>query len=237
MIPGEEYEGKQLVRMTLGERALPHIIMVNRYGQRFTDEAHNYADVAKTLCSVDPVAYDYRNHPAWLVFDQQFREKYAVMKIMPDAPNPEWLSRSDTLEDLANDVGIDAEGLATTIERFNGFARDGADPDFHRGRSTYDRYCGDERCRPNPVLGTIERPPYFALPVVLGALGTKGGPRTNVDGQVLHVLGDAIQGLYAAGNVMAGVTGPGYPGSGSTISAGMTWGYVAAMHAARQPKQ
>ena len=58
------------------------------------------------------------------------------------------------------------------------------------------------------------------------------GARTDGDARVLRVDGTPIDGLYAAGNVMAGITGPGYPGAGATIGAAMTFGYAAGRHAA-----
>jgi len=233
-VPTDEHDGKQLYRITMAERCLPHTIMVNRYGRRFVDEAHNYNDVAKVFRTFDPVPFDYTNDPAWCVFDQQYRDRYWVlMTSMPgDGMDPEWLPMADTLEELARKVGIDAENLKATVDRFNGFAREGVDPDFNRGGTAYDRYCGDPRNQPNPCLGTIEQPPFYALPVYIGTIGTKGGPRTNADGQVLNAFGEAIEGLYAAGNVMASVSGPAYGGGGFTIGLAMTWGYIAAKHAA-----
>ena len=236
-IPGEEYEGRQLYRMAMMERCLPHSIMVNRYGKRFVNESHNYNDVAKAFRTVDPVRHDYTNVPAWCIFDQQYRDKYIIMgTIFPGDPTtPDWLTAADSLADLAQKVGIDQNALKETVERFNDFTRKGVDLDFGRGEGEYEKYSGDPTIvDANPCLGTIEKPPYYALPVHLGTLGTKGGPRTNANGQVLHIFGHPIEGLYAAGNVMAGVSGPGYDGGGITIGLGMTFGYIAAKHAARQ---
>jgi 3-oxosteroid 1-dehydrogenase len=119
------------------------------------------------------------------------------------------------------------------VARFNGFARDGKDGDFGRGTSLYDHFYGDPEHQPNPNLGTIEKGPFYALEVHPGAIGTKGGARVDDKANVLHVRGAAIAGLYAAGNVMAGITGPGYPGAGSTIGTAMTFGYIAGRAAAR----
>ncbi len=85
-------------------------------------------------------------------------------------------------------------------------------------------------------MGSIERPPFYALPVHPGTLGTKGGPATNAKGQVLDVRGDVIPGLYAAGNVMAGISGPGYFGGGAPIGLAMTWGYICGLSAAESMK-
>jgi succinate dehydrogenase/fumarate reductase flavoprotein subunit len=231
-IPGEEYDGKQLHRGDFATRSLPHTIIVNRKGRRFVNEAQNYNDLMKAFFAFEPSAYERPNLPAWLVFDHAYLEKYALMTVMPGQPAPEWLQRADTLDELARLVGIDARGLAQTVERFNGFAVEGVDRELGRGESLYDHFYGDPDHRPNPNLGTIGKKPFYALEVHPGAIGTKGGARVNGDAQVLRVDGAPIPGLYAAGNVMAGVTGGGYPGAGSTIAAAMTFGYLAGRHAA-----
>jgi hypothetical protein len=213
---------------------MPHSIIVNRRGVRFVNEAQNYNDLMKPFFTFDPLAYDRPNIPAWIILDQQYLERYALLTFMPGQKPPEWLPRASTLAELAATLGIDASGLESTVARFNRFAVEGRDPDFHRGESLYDRFYGDPDHAPSANLGTLEKPPFYALQVHPGAIGTKGGTRVTPDGQVLRVDGEPIPGLYAAGNVMAGVTGPGYPGAGATIGAGMTFGYIAGTHAARQ---
>jgi succinate dehydrogenase/fumarate reductase flavoprotein subunit len=232
VLPGEEYEGRQLNRGDFAIRSLPHSIIVNRKGQRFVNEAHNYNDMMKPFFAFDPVTYERPNLPAYLIFDQSFRDKYALITVMPGMPTPEWIPTADTLEALAEKIGIDGRGLAATVDRFNTFAREGVDKDFRRGESLYDHFYGDPDHNPNPNLGTIEKPPFCALQVHPGAIGTKGGAKVDAHARVLRVDGSPIEGLYAAGNVMAGVMGPGYPGAGSTIGAAMTFGFIAGRHAA-----
>jgi succinate dehydrogenase/fumarate reductase flavoprotein subunit len=234
VIPGEEYDGRPLYRGDFATRSMPHSIIVNRRGARFVNEAQNYNDLMKPFFTFDPLAYERPNLPAWIVFDQQYLERYALLTFMPGQNAPEWLPRAGSLADLAALVGIGPHGLESTVSRFNRFAVEGRDPDFHRGESLYDRFYGDPDHTPNPNLGTLEKPPFYALQVHPGAIGTKGGAKVTPDSQVLRVDGQPIPGLYAAGNVMAGVTGPGYPGAGATIGAGMTFGYIAGTHAARQ---
>jgi succinate dehydrogenase/fumarate reductase flavoprotein subunit len=233
-VPGEEYDGKQLHRGDFAIRSLPHSIIVNRRGQRFVNEAHNYNDMMKPFFSFDPVAYERPNLPAWLIIDQQFVEQYALVTVIPGMPVPEWIVRADTVDALGQKIGVDAKALAATVARFNEFARRGSDEDFGRGASVYDHFYGDPDHKPNPNLGTIEKGPFYALQVHPGAIGTKGGARVDTKAQVLHVRGAPIPGLYAAGNVMAGLTGPGYPGAGATIGAAMTFGYIAGRTAARE---
>ncbi|MGH7294253.1 MAG: FAD-dependent oxidoreductase [Polyangiaceae bacterium] len=231
VIPGEEYDGKQLHRGDFAIRSMPHSLIVNRRGRRFVNEAQNYNDLMKAFFAFEPNAYERPNLPAWLVFDHAYVEKYALMTVMPGQPVPEWVIRADTLEELAKVIGVDPRGLAQTVERFNGFAIEGKDPEHGRGESLYDHFYGDPDHAPNPNLGTLTRKPFYALQVHPGAIGTKGGARVNGDAQVLRVDGASIPGLYAAGNVMAGVTGAGYPGAGATIAAAMTFGWLAGRHA------
>jgi 3-oxosteroid 1-dehydrogenase len=140
--------------------------------------------------------------------------------------------KADTLEELATITGLPTQAFTDTVKRFNGFARSGVDEDFHRGESAYDRYYGDPRNKPNPNLGEISHPPYYAAKMVPGDLGTKGGIRTDVHGRALRDDGSVIEGLYAAGNVSSPVMGHTYPGPGGTIGPAMTFGYLAALHIA-----
>ena len=234
VIPGEEYDARPLHRGDFAIRLLPHSIIVNRRGERFVNEAHNYNDMMKPFFSFDPVSYERPNLPAYLVLDQSFRDKYMLMTLLPGMPSPPWLPQADTLAELARKIGVDAAGLEATVQRFNAFAREGVDKDFRRGESAYDHFYGDPDNKPNPNLGAVEKPPFYALEVFPGSIGTKGGPRVTTDAEVLRADGAVIRGLYAAGNVMAGVTGPGYPGAGSTIGTGITFGYLAARHAVTQ---
>jgi succinate dehydrogenase/fumarate reductase flavoprotein subunit len=146
------------------------------------------------------------------------------------------LIRDETLDGLSEKVGIDADGLANTVARWNGFSKQGIDCEFHRGETAFERAAGDQQTA-HPNLGTIEEPPFYALPVYPGALGTSGGPQTNTTGQVLNARGDVIRGLYAAGNAMASPTGVAYYSGGGTISPAMTWGYLAGIDAARNAKR
>jgi 3-oxosteroid 1-dehydrogenase len=233
-VPDEAYDGAPLFRGEFTMRPLPHTIIVNRRGERFVNEAHNYNDLMKACFRFDPAAYDRPNLPAWLVFDSNYVEKYPVLTSMPGMALPEWIARGATLAELAGRLGIDAEGLAASVERFNLFAASGADPDFGRGRALYDGVYGDPYRQPNPCLGPLDKPPFYALPIHPGTLGTKGGARVDVHARVLRPDGAAIAGLYAAGNATAACMGAGYPGAGATIAAAMTFGFIAGRHAASQ---
>ena len=137
--------------------------------------------------------------------------------------------RAPDLGKLAAAIGVDPDGLAQTVARFNEFAMAGTDEDFHRGESAYDRYYGDPRVRPNPNLAPLARAPFYAAKIVPGDLGTKGGLRTDARARVLRPDGSPIPGLYAAGNASAAVMGHSYAGAGATIGPAMTFGYLAAL--------
>jgi 3-oxosteroid 1-dehydrogenase len=224
----------------LSERNSPGSIIVNMSGKRFMNESMPYVEAVHWMYGGEygqgPGPGE--NIPAWLVFDQQYRNRYIFAGLQPGQRIPrKWLDsgvivQADTLEELADKAGLPVDELLATVRRFNGFARSGVDDDFHRGESAYDRYYGDPTNKPNPNLGEIKHPPYYAAKMVPGDLGTKGGVRTDVHGRALRDDGSVIEGLYAAGNVSAPVMGHTYPGPGGTIGPAMTFGYLAALHIA-----
>ncbi|RCW44562.1 3-oxosteroid 1-dehydrogenase [Halopolyspora algeriensis] len=220
----------------LSERSLPGCIMVNGRGERFVNESAPYIDAVHAMYGEgDGPA---RNMPTWLIADQRYRNRYVFAGLAPRQPFPgRWykagaVHRADTLESLADRIEVPAEKLRVTVQRFNGFAADGEDADFHRGRSAYDHYYGDPRNRPNPGLAALETAPFYAVRIVPGDLGTKGGLCTDVHGRVLRDDGSTIPGLYAAGNAGAAVMGRTYAGPGATLGPAMTFGYLAALHIA-----
>jgi succinate dehydrogenase/fumarate reductase flavoprotein subunit len=230
-IPGETYEGRPLARMVVGERALPGAILVNGAGRRFVNEAHPYTDVGRTFMTWDPVASAYENWPAWAVFDGRFRRTYAVLSVMPGDEDPDWLTRADDLPTLARRLGIPDANLKATVDRFNHMVARGHDTDFHRGESLFDRYYADFGHQPSPTLGALSEPPFYALQVHPGAIGSSGGLLTDAWGRVLHVQGGQIPNLYAAGDSAASCFGPAYPGPGGPLGLGLTLGYRAGRHA------
>ena len=224
----------------LSERNSPGSIIVNMSGQRFMNESMPYVEACHHMYGGQYGHGDGpgENIPAWLLFDQQYRDRFIFAGLQPGQRIPtKWLDsgvivKASTLEELAQKTNLPIDGLRATIERFNGFARSGIDEDFHRGESAYDRYYGDPTNKPNPNLGEINHPPYYAAKMVPGDLGTKGGIRTDVHGRALRDDGSVIEGLYAAGNVSSPVMGHTYPGPGGTIGPAMTFGYLAALHIA-----
>jgi succinate dehydrogenase/fumarate reductase flavoprotein subunit len=215
------------------ERARPGAILVNRKGQRFVNEAANYNALGKSLHAFDAGTHSYANLPYWLILDQRYKDKYHLFNAAPGAPAPAFAMKADTLEELAQIAGIEAEGLRAQVDRFNAMVRNGHDDEFNRGDNSYDNFYmwGDMEFEPPfRTLGVIDKPPFYAVKMEAGALGTAGGPKTNGDGQVVDWQGNAIPGLYAAGNAMAAVLGDVYGGAGGTLGPGMTFGYIAGKH-------
>lgn len=226
----------------LAERTLPGGIMVNARGERYMNEALPYVEAVHKMYGGRYGQGDGpgENIPSWMIIDQRYRNRYVFAGVAPRRPFPgRWYQsgvvvRATTLGELADKIGVPAEALTATVERFNGFARSGTDADFGRGESGYDRYYGDPTVKPNPCLSPIDHPPYYAVTMVPGDLGTKGGLRTDVHGRVLRPDGSVIDGLYAAGNVSSPVMGHTYAGPGATIGPAITFGYLAALHIAER---
>ncbi|MEE1837173.1 3-oxosteroid 1-dehydrogenase [Streptomyces sp. SP17KL33] len=217
----------------LAERTLPGGLLVNGAGARFVNEAGPYSDVVHTMYEKDTSSASHI--PAWLIVDQNYRNRYLFKDIAPTFPFPdEWydagaVHKEWTLDALAGAIGVPAAALRSSVDRFNSLARKGDDTDFGRGDSVYDHYYTDPSVAPNPCLAPLWLPPFYALRIVPGDLGTKGGLLTDARARVLRPNGTVIPGLYAAGNASAAVMGRSYAGAGSTIGPAMTFGYVAAL--------
>ena len=233
-LPGDRWPGgEQRAGPVLIERTLPHSLMVNRAGERFCNEAANYSALAGAFHAFDPQTYAYPNQPAWLVFDGQYRARYPIGTAGPGSPLPAGVVEAATLDDLAERIGVDGAGLAATVARFNRFADEGRDADFARGTSAYDHFYGDRSRDGTAVtLGTIAQPPFFAVEIRMGMLGTNGGPRTDAAARILDHGGAPIPGLFGAGNVIASPTGGVYAGAGGTLGPALTFGYLAGRAAA-----
>lgn len=222
----------------LVERAKPGLVMVLRNGQRFANEADAYHDVMQALFKATPQGAPYE---AFLVCDHRFQRRYGLGRARPRPfalgywLRNGYLKRAHTLAGLARACAIDGAAFERTIAEYNQHAVAGHDPHFHRGESAYNRIQGEADHRPNPCVAPIVDPPFYAVKIVPGSLGTFAGLKTNEDAQVLDREGKAIEGLYAVGNDMASVMGGHYPAGGITLGPGMTFAYIAAHHASGVP--
>ncbi len=218
----------------VGERGYPGSLMVNKKGKRFTNESASYVVVVHQMFEKHKI--DDQHMPCYFIFDQRFKNRYLFGTIFPGQKFPRsyyefgYIKKADTVSELAYRLNVEENNLVETIARFNEFARTGKDLDFRRGENAYDNYYGDPKVFPNHNLAPLDTPPFYAVEMVPGDLGTKGGLLTNEFAQVLRKDGSTIAGLYAIGNTSASVMGNNYPGPGGTIGPAMTFGYLAGKH-------
>lgn len=234
-VPGEETdEGLPVWRSAMPIIGLPHHIVVNSKGKRFGNEGF-YRSFYYQTDVIDGATQTHPNFPCWIVIDSQAREKYAFVSIMPGQDWPENFGVvADTIEDLAAKTGIDPQGLAETVARFNANAEKGVDPDFGRGEQPWGAWMtGDKEHKPNPNLGPIVKPPFYA--VKMSRMGATGIPAAGlkIDGNANVVGWDErpLPGLYAAGNSAARMETGAVMQSGVSNARGMTYGWLAARHA------
>ena len=223
------------------ERALPGCMIVSQQGKRYMNESASYHVAGGEMMRLHSDACS--TIPSWFLFDARYRSQYAVGPLLPGPPAMDRavkggmrdvMKRGQTVEELAAATGLPAAALQHTFARFNEFAVKGEDPDFQRGVNGYDRYYGDPRSKPNPCLAPLEKAPFYAVKIFPGDIGTKGGVLTDENGCALDTNNAPIRGLYAIGNTSASVMGRTYPGAGTTLGPAMTFGYLAAQHAAQQ---
>ncbi|BBY82965.1 putative 3-ketosteroid 1-dehydrogenase or fumarate reductase/succinate dehydrogenase [Mycolicibacterium pulveris] len=220
----------------LAERSLPGSLIVDQNGTRFVNEATDYMSFGQRVLERERAGNPVE--AMWIVFDQQYRNSYVFgAELFPRMPIPRaWYEagiahRSSELADLASKMQVPASEFVATMTQFNEKAGDGHDNEFHRGSSAYDRYYGDPTITPNPNLRALDKPPYYAVKMVLSDLGTCGGLRADECARVLREDGSIVDGLYAIGNTAANAFGATYPGAGATIAQGLVFGYIAARHA------
>lgn len=215
------------------DRGKPGTIIVATDGKRFANEASPYQDFTNVMHQRGIAS-------AWLICDHRMLRNYGMGIALP-APMPYgqhvgsgYLKCGKTIAELARQINVDTATLEQTVDRFNSSARNGTDPEFHRGESIYDNAQGDFEHQPNPNLAPLENAPFYAIEIHPGNVSSLYGFTTTVDAQVLDHDRNPIGGLYAVGLDQNSVMKGFYPGGGSSIGPGMTFGYRAAMHMAAQ---
>ncbi|MFG2591359.1 FAD-dependent oxidoreductase [Streptomyces sp. NPDC048438] len=235
---GRRPDGSTAVFPHIWDRAKPGIVAVNAAGRRFVDESVSYHRFTRAM-------YDAHKSvptvPAWLVIDSAGLAKYGLGMIRPHLPparlkryaDTGYLHSGRTVRELAAAIGVDPDGLERTVTDTNRYARTGVDEEFGKGRSPFGHQYGDPDHTPNVNLGPIEKAPFHAIAVVPTPLATALGLRTDCDARVLDDRGEPVPGLYACGNDADSIMASEYPGAGCQVGAGLTFGYLAARHAAR----
>jgi 3-oxosteroid 1-dehydrogenase len=227
-----EKEGSAITIIAQVEKRNPGNIVVNRHGERFHNEGADYDSSWRSYLEWENWGdLGYRNMPAFQISDSKVRENASIAGRTKDQPLPDWVVKADTLEELAEKLGVDKAGLKTTVKEFNRHARKGKDPIYHRGQSAYDTYGSGNA---EVTLAPLEKAPFYGTKIGPADLGTCGGPRVNGKAQVQDVFGKRIKNLYASGNC-AGVGAPGssYGGGGGTIGPALTFAYIAGYELSR----
>ena len=217
------------------DRAKPGVIAVTPQGRRFTNEANSYHDFVQAMvrhCAVGSETF------AWLLCDHKALRSYGLGCVAPGLPiarhlRSGYLRRGATVAALAKAIAIAPESLEATVREWNAGARRGEDPAFAKGGQAYNRYQGDALVQPNPCIAPLEHPPYYAIRLVIGDIGTFAGLVTDENGRVLDARGAPIEGLFAVGNDAASIMGGNYPGAGITLGPALTFGYIAASQLAQ----
>lgn len=219
-------DGEQVPQFEWG-RGAPASFVVNGKGTRFANEALPYNDFPKAFGEYDTEAVEFPNAgPGWQIFDQSVRDRQRILSMFPGEPDPDWVIKAHTIRELAEKIDVDPDALEATFEAWNTHAADGVDPDFGR----------HERGLMSPgAVKPLTQPPFYAVAIHPGMLGTNGGPRLDRNGQVLRLGGGVIGGLYAAGNTAANVFGWAYPSGGGTLGNGLVFGFLAGRHVGARP--
>jgi succinate dehydrogenase/fumarate reductase flavoprotein subunit len=218
-------------------RGFPHSIIVNHKGRRFADEATMYATFNRSFGVYDTGTMEFVNIPGYWIADSNYAETFLLPSYAPAQTPPEFVVVADTLEGLADKLGIEKDGLLEEVAAFNLNAAQGEDPKWHRGKQvSLDTLAMMGQfmllpgaTMPTTVLGVVEKPPFYACRYVPGMMGgTRGGLRIDQNAQVLDIDGNPIKGLYAAGNCSSGVAA--YWAGGATLGQGSVMAYLAAKH-------
>ncbi|WP_417691680.1 FAD-dependent oxidoreductase [Roseibium sp.] len=221
------------------DRPKPGLIAVDRQGQRFANEALSYHEFVRAMYAQTDKGGD--AIPAWLIVDRAFIRKHGLGVIRPRTPSLRryvasgYLLEATTIAELATQADLPPEALKHTVSRFNEFARQGRDDDFHKGETIYERGNGDADVSPNPCLGEITQGPFYAVAVWPTPLGTSRGLLTDENARVLDTAGKPMLGLYACGNDAQSAFGGEYPGAGAQLGQALTFGWLAGLHAADIP--
>jgi succinate dehydrogenase/fumarate reductase flavoprotein subunit len=235
------------------------MVFVNAEGRRTLNEKAPYNETAQMLQRWDVATASYPEMFQFMVWDEPCHALHGNDRKANPIPPPGETDRhvvtGATLDELGENLRAHVEklqarapqlhlapdfaaNLEATIAGFNAGAREGRDPDFHRGERPIDiafnaMFTGGIRDERNPTLYPFaDTGPYYAAIIVPAALDTKGGPMISPRGEVLDGAGEPIPGLYGAGNCVASAAGKSYWAAGATIGPAVTFGYLAGRAAA-----
>ena len=210
------------------ERTHPHSLIVDHTGSRFFDESAPADEAGRLLYER---ARGVGSIPFHLIVDNHYRREYPLGpwpagSYPRSAVDSEELVKASGLPELAQALGIDRAGLLGTDVRFNGFASKGRDQDFERGERLATAGVGRRR---NPSLGKVDKPPFWAVAVYPGDLGTKGGLVVDADARVLRADGTPIPGLFACSGTAASLMGSTSPAPGAALGEALVGAFRAVL--------
>ncbi len=217
------------------DRSKPGTVCVARDGRRFVNESISYHLFGAAMIERDEAG---STIPAFLIADGAAMQKYGLGMVRPGARGLKrylasgYVVEGRTPRELAERLGIHAANLEQTMAQMKEHAASGVDSEFGRGSTVYQRANGDPSHGPNPTLGALATPPFYAVRLYPCDIGSAQGFVTDADASVLREDGSAVENLYAIGNDMQSIMGGVYPGPGITIGPGIVFGYIAARHAA-----
>jgi succinate dehydrogenase/fumarate reductase flavoprotein subunit len=220
------------------DRGKPGMLTVNQAGRRFVNESTSYHLFALAMQESHKTV---PTIPAYMIADADALARYGMGMVRPGGKGLEpfladgYLTRADSLAELAAKIGVDAGGLATSVAAMNRYAETGVDSDFQRGTTAYQRHNGDAAWPgPNPCLGPVRTAPFYAIRLYPGDIGAATGLAGDEHGRVLDHENQPIPGLYAVGADLHSVMGGVYTAPGITLGPGMVFGYIAGRHAAQR---
>ncbi|MFD0702188.1 flavocytochrome c [Slackia equolifaciens] len=187
-------------------------LLVNKEGQRFVEELDRRDVISNAITEqTDSIAY--------VLFNQAGADKTGLLEVHSDeyenCESRGVVVKGDTIDEVCEAMGVDAEGLKATIEAWNGYCKDGKDPEWN--------YRGE--------MNPIEDGPYYLLACKPAVHYTMGGLRINTSAEVLDKNKQPIAGLFAAGEVAGHKMGTNRLGSCS-MSDIYTFGRIAGENAA-----
>jgi succinate dehydrogenase/fumarate reductase flavoprotein subunit len=221
--------GREVFPHIVTDRAKPGIIAVTEKGLRFVNEANSYHRF------VEAMRAEQRHGVSrfYLIADQTALKAYGLGLVRPSPGRigkflaNGYLVKASSIASLARRLDVDASALQATIEEFNRDAAAGVDRRFQKGATSYNRAMGDATAK-NACLAPLNAPPFYAVRIVTGDLGSARGLMTDTMARVLRTDGSVIPDLYAVGTDMNSVMGGAYPGPGIVLGTGMTFAFVAA---------
>ena len=222
------------------DRSKPGTVCVNQAGRRFVNESTSYHQFGRAMFESNRTV---PTIPCYIITDAAGLKKYGLGMVRMGTRDVSafladgYLIKGETVAELAGSLNIPAAALEETIADMNGYAKTGIDPEFGRGTTAYHRVNGDASFMgPNPTLGPIATPPFYAVRLYPGDIGAATGLVIDEWARVLKEDNAPIEGLYACGNEANSIMGGTYPGPGITLGPGIAFAYRAIQHALHGPE-